>query len=53
MNDEEKQKYKDCQKEYREVNRDKKLEYYKNNIELIRKNARGRYRSLPEDKKRQ
>ena len=52
MNDEEKQKYKDCQKEYREVNRDKKLEYYKNSIELIRKNARGRYRSLPEDKKK-
>ena len=52
MNDEEKQKLKEYQKEYREANRDTKLEYYKNNIELMRKNARERYRSLPEDKKK-
>ena len=35
-----KEKYKNYQKEY-----------YKNNIELLRKNAREKYRSLPEDKK--
>ena len=37
MNDEEKQKYKDYQKEYRKAHKDKKLEYYKNNIELMKK----------------
>ena len=36
----EKEKYKNYQKEY-----------YKKNIKLLRKNAREKYRSLPEDKK--
>ena len=57
MTEDEKQKIKDYQKQYRESNpltvdkKQKMKEYYINNKELILEHAKSKYKSLTEDEK--